>query len=117
MKQIIRHILILLLLAACSTTSHLPEGEQLYTGQREMIIHNPQPTYVGETALEEVEAALATAPNNAFLGSSTMRWPIPLGLWVYNAFGQTEKGVGRWIFNKFGANPVLLSNANPDIRV
>ena len=44
MKQIIRHILILLLLAACSTTSHLPEGEQLYTGQREMIIHNPQPT-------------------------------------------------------------------------
>ena len=117
MKQIIRYLLILLLLAACSTTSHLPEGEQLYTGQRAMIIHNPQPTPVGETALEEVEAALATAPNNAFLGSSTMRWPIPMGLWVYNAFGQSEKGLGRWIFNKFGANPVLLSNVNPDIRV
>lgn len=117
MKQIIRHIIILLLLAACSTTSHLPEGEQLYTGQRAMIIDNPQPTPVGETALEEVEAALATAPNNAFLGSSTMRWPFPMGLWVYNAFGQKEKGVGKWIFNKFGANPVLLSNVNPDIRV
>lgn len=117
MKQIIRHIIIPLLLAACSTTSHLPEGEQLYTGQHAMIIHNPQPTPVGETALEEVNAALATAPNNAFLGSSTMRWPIPMGLWVYNAFGQKEKGLGKWIFNKFGANPVLLSNVNPDIRV
>ena len=117
MKQIIRHIIIPLLLAACSTTSHLPEGEQLYTGQHAMIIHNPQPTPVGETALEEVNAALATAPNNAFLGSSTMRWPIPMGLWVYNAFGQKEKGLGKWIFNKFGANPVLVSHVNPDIRV
>lgn len=117
MKQFFRHIIFLLLLASCSTTSHLPENEQLYTGQRAMIVHNPQPTPVGETALEEVNAALATAPNNAFLGSSTMRWPIPIGLWVYNAFGQKEKGLSRWIFNKFGANPVLLSSVNPDIRV
>lgn len=46
-----------------------------------------------------------------------MRWPIPIGLWVYNAFGQKEKGLSQWIFNKFGANPVLLSSVNPDIRV
>ncbi len=110
-------LLFLILAASCSTTKHIPEGEQLYTGQRGMIIHNPYPTSVGETAIEEVEAALAAAPNNAFLGSSTMRWPIPLGLWTYNVFGRSEKGVGRWIYNKFGNEPVLLSSVNPDIRI
>ena len=49
---------LIVLLPACSTTSHLPEGEQLYIGQKPMIISNPQPTTVGETALEEVEAAI-----------------------------------------------------------
>lgn len=112
------HILwaLTLLLTACSTTRHLPEGEELYTGQKSMVVHNPTPTRVGETALEEVEAALAAAPNNSLLGSSTLRTPIPFGLWIYNGFGHYEKGFGRWIFNKFGAEPVLISSVNPDIR-
>ena len=33
-------LLFLILAASCSTTKHIPEGEQLYTGQRGMIIHN-----------------------------------------------------------------------------
>ena len=36
--------------------------------------------------MEEVEAALATAPNNSLLGSSTIRIPFPMGLWIYNGF-------------------------------
>ena len=104
------------LLAACSTTKHLPEGEILYIGQRPTLVDNPQPTSVGETALEEVEAALAKAPNNSLLGSTSVRIPFPLGLWVYNGFQKYEKGLGRWIFNRFAAEPVLLSGVNPDIR-
>lgn len=104
------------LLAACSTTKHLPEGEILYIGQRPTQVDNPQPTSVGETALEEVEAALAKAPNNSLLGSTSVRIPFPLGLWVYNGFQKYEKGLGRWIFNRFAAEPVLLSGVNPDIR-
>ena len=104
------------LLAACSTTKHLPEGEILYTGQKPMIVENRCETSVGETAMEEVEAALAKAPNNSLLGSSTVRIPFPLGLWVYNGFKKYEKGLGRWIFNRFAADPVLLSSVNPDIR-
>lgn len=106
-----------LLLAGCSTTKNLPEGEVLYTGQKSMIIHNPTPTPVGETALEEVEAALATAPNNSLLGSSTVRIPFPFGLWVYNGFVKYEKGLGKWIFNRFATKPVLMSSVNPDIRI
>ena len=105
-----------ILLAACSTTKHLPEGEILYIGQRPTLVDNPQPTSVGETALEEVEAALAKAPNNSLLGSTSVRIPFPLGLWVYNGFKKYEKGLGRWIFNRFAAEPVLLSSVNPDIR-
>ena len=105
-----------LLAAACSTTKNLPEGEVLYIGQRPTLVDNPQPTAVGETALEEVEAALAKAPNNSFLGSTSVRIPFPLGLWVYNGFQKYEKGLGRWIFNRFAADPVLLSGVNPDIR-
>lgn len=116
MKQLIVYMLGYCLLVACSTTKHLPEGEILYTGQKKMIITNRSETPVGEIAMEEVEAALATAPNNAVLGSSTVRWPLPVGLWFYSGFEKYEKGVGHWIFNRFAAKPVLMSAVNPDIR-
>ena len=115
----LRHFFIIicsLLWVSCSTTRNLPEGEVLYIGQRPTLVDNPQPTSVGETALEEVEAALAKAPNNSLLGSTSVRIPFPVGLWVYNGFQKYEKGLGRWIFNRFAADPVLLSTVNPDIR-
>ncbi|MGN0047831.1 MAG: BamA/TamA family outer membrane protein [Bacteroides sp.] len=117
MKRLTIYIIGILLLTSCSTTKHLPEGEILYTGQKPMIVLNRSTSSVGETTLEEVEAALATAPNNSFLGSSTMRTPFPIGLWFYNGFQQYERGFGRFLFNKFAAKPVLMSAVNPDIRV
>ena len=109
MKKLVYILLATLLLAACSTTKHLPEGEVLYTGQKPMIVENRSDTKVGETAMEEVEAALAKAPNNSLLGSSEYRIPFPFGLWVYNGFAKYKKGFGKWIFNRFAATPVLLS--------
>lgn len=116
MRRLLLYIIGIMLWSGCSTTKHLPEGEILYTGQKPMIVLNRSETAVGEIAMEEVEAALATAPNNSFLGSSTMRTPFPFGLWFYNGFHKYEKGFGRWLFNKFGAEPVLLSTVNPGIR-
>ncbi len=116
MRRLILYIIGILLMAGCSTTKHLPEGEILYTGQKPMIVENRSKTPVGEVAMEEVEAALATAPNNSLLGSSTMRIPFPLGLWIYNGFVKYDKGFGKWIFNRFAAKPVLMSSVNPDIR-
>lgn len=66
MKRLILYIIGVAFLSACSTTKHLPEGEILYTGQKPMIVENRSTTPVGETAMEEIEAALATAPNNSF---------------------------------------------------
>ena len=81
-QYILSHIYIpicLLLLAACSTTSHLEEGEQLYIGlenidwQGEPQGHNDH--FVDTKA--EVEAALATKPNGALFGSSYYRTIFP----------------------------------------
>ena len=116
MKQLILYIIGLIILAGCSTTKHLPEGEILYTGQKPMVVLNRSVTPIGQIAMEEVEAALATAPNNSVLGSSTMRFPFPVRLWIYNDFQKYQKGFGKWIFNKFAATPVFLSTVNPEIR-
>lgn len=105
--------------SACSTTRNLPEGETLYIGVDKMEVVNADDSETGVTALEEVEAALSYPPNNAILGSNSLRWPLPIGLWVYNNFEKykDKKGVGRWIYDHMAANPVLMSNVNPSTRV
>lgn len=117
MKRLLYIIGVIVVLASCSTTKRLPEGEVLYTGQKPMIIKNPVETKTGVSALEEVDAALAKAPNNALLGSSVYRTPFPIGLWFYNRFVESKRGLGKWFFDHFAATPVLMSTVNPDIRI
>ncbi|MBP1594214.1 MAG: hypothetical protein H6Q12_1232 [Bacteroidetes bacterium] len=107
----------LLFLTACSTTRNLPEGETLYTGMKKTVVENRDASKAGDEALEEVNAALAVAPNNALFGSSSVRLPFPFGLWMYNAFKTHEKGLGHWMFNRLATEPVLISTVNPDVRV
>lgn len=173
---IIMYIAAFLLSGSCSTTSHLPEGETLYTGigtisyvdqelkdkhkkrQRDggVIVaiadateqvmdvlkgNTPSAQPEQETpeagsplaklsaaelsaeqkALEPVEeeldVVLAYPPNNSFFGSSTVRTPLPIGLWAYNAWGDKQKGLGHWLYRKIGSTPVLISSVSPDTRV
>lgn len=107
---------LLTLLISCSTTQFLPEGEILYTGIEKIEVADPGETPEEALAMEEVEAALAYAPNNALFGSSSTRFPLPIGLWIYNGFQKYKSGVGKWIFDKFAASPVLLTTVNPDVR-
>ena len=110
-------LLWLLLATACSTTRNLPEGEVLYTGIKEITVVDEDKTAAGEMALEEVSAALEYPPNNALLGSSSIRLPLPFGLWIYNAFVDKKGKLGQWIFKKLAAKPVLVSTVNPDVRI
>lgn len=105
------------LLAGCSTTKNLPEGEVLYTGIKQITVTEKDKSPAGIAALEEVEAALEYAPNNALLGSSSLRTPLPFGLWIYNAFVNKQNKISQWIFDKLAAKPVLISNVNPDVRI
>ncbi len=116
MKRLTYPLLLLLLLASCSTTKNLPEGEILYTGMKPTVVLNRSTTPVGETAMEEIDAALAKAPNNSLLGSSSIRTPFPIGLWFYTGFQKYKSGFGHWMYNKFAATPVTITSVNPGIR-
>lgn len=168
----------LMLLASCSTTKQLPEGERLYTGiteiayghkaesrqrvktdstgvitamaeaystvaellngnikgkdlenyikkqegltdeQRDSLRHIAK--VVTEASAEvksEVNAALSYAPNNAIFGSSKVRWPLPIGLWVYNRYANSESRFGKWMKSTIGSQPRTISMANPQLRV
>ena len=181
-KRLIFIILPLLLfgLFSCSTTKNLPEGEQLYTGvknirysvdmpkkpkkrknraktdsvgvitsvanavkavdaalegrsyairRREMIDSMSKQElkeykeYLSKqreefsTAKEEVDAVLNYAPNDAFMGSASMRSPIHWGLWAYNGFVNDSTKFGKWMFKTFSTQPVLISTVSPETRV
>ena len=110
-------LLLTLIGAGCSTTKNLPEGEVLYEGIKRVTIAEQDPSDDGENTVSEINAALAYPPNNALLGSSSIRIPLPVGLWVYNAFVNKKGKIGQWIFKKFAAKPVLISTVNPEVRV
>lgn len=110
-------ILAVIVLAACSTTKHLPEEETLYLGLKKVNIVNEDKSPAAENALEEVNGAISIAPNNAIFVNPNVRFPIPFGLWIYNRFERYENGFGHWIFKKLAAKPVLVSTVNPDTRV
>ena len=136
-KRGIYHILALaawaLMMAACSSTENLPEDEQLYTGISALTYTDDYwvmddttaaaatrkpynyDSYM-ETVKEEVAYALDYAPNGAFLGSSYMRSPLQVRLWIYNKYVNSEKGFGKWLRNSFGREPVLISHVTPDTR-
>lgn len=69
-----------------------------------------------EAVREEVDAALAYPPNNNVFGSSSARWPLPIGLWFYNGFAGAESRFGKWMFNSFASTPHTIATANPQLR-
>lgn len=104
------------LVMSCSTTKHLSPGEILYTGLRGIEFSDQDSVEVSDEVLAKVEDALSYPPNNAFLGSSTVRIPLPVGLWVYNA-NVNKKGVFRkWMMNWLASKPVLISTVKPETR-
>lgn len=106
----------LLALASCSSTSGIPDGEQLYTGLKKTRYLDYDDNDHFRSVQEEVEAALAAAPNGAMLGSSYYRTPFPLRLWVWNFWHDKDNALGRWMTKSFGKAPVLMSNVNPALR-
>ncbi|MBQ8064695.1 MAG: BamA/TamA family outer membrane protein [Prevotella sp.] len=130
MTPIKRNILLAttaLLLTACSMTKNIPEGDQLFTGLK--AITYQQPTAAGDsitpadiaqknyaTTKEEVEAALATAPNGAIFGSSYYRMPFSIRVAIWNKYANKESAFARWMTKSLGKQPVLMSWVNPELR-
>ncbi len=101
---------------ACSSTSGVPDDDQLFIGLKKIAYNNYEKNDHFVSIQEEVEAALATAPNGALFGSSYYRTPFPYRLWIWNAFNKSESPIGKWITKSFGKRPVLMSWVNPTLR-
>lgn len=118
MKKALLYILTLFILHSCSTTRLIEDGEQLYTGIKEIEFIDKKEyasTPIGEEAIAEIEAALDAAPNASIAGSSSLRG-IPFGLWWYNTFADSKGKIGQWFFRTFATTPILISKVNPELR-
>ena len=105
------------MMTACSTVRHLPADELLYTGTRGITVSDVEQAPLHEQAVSEARVAFVAPPNNALLGSSRYRAPLPLGLWAYNAFVNDSTRLGRWFFRTFASQPIYISTVNPTLRV
>ena len=118
MNRTVNYILLLVaiaLLAACSATKSVPDDDQLFTGLKTTRYTNYEACDHFYSTREEIDAALATEPNGAFFGSSSLRVP-PYRLWIYNAFYGSDTPFATWMRKTFGKPPVLMSSVNPRLR-
>ena len=84
-------------------TKNIPEDDQLFTGLKKITYQREASDSSDFTSTqEEVEAALATAPNGSIFGSSYYRVPFSFGVSVWNHYNGSESAFGKWMFKSFG---------------
>lgn len=98
--------IIFLILASCSGTRHLPNGEKLYTGA-EIKLESTE--NVNKKLIKAVtEGAVRPFPNKGFLGMRPK-------LWLNNMAGEEPKTkLEKWL-KKNGEAPVLMSSVKPGV--
>ncbi|MCM1483999.1 MAG: BamA/TamA family outer membrane protein [Muribaculaceae bacterium] len=102
--------------ASCSTTKRLGADDILYTGVKKINVNSPDGTKPAAGLSGEVKKAVNVKPNNCLI-SPYLRYPFPLGLWVYNNWDNPPKGFKHWIYEKLVEEPVLISDVRPEVRV
>ena len=106
----------LMLMTACSTTKLVPDDDKLFIGLTNIDYQNYENNDHFIATQEELESALATAPNGALFGSSYYRTPFPYGLWIWNYAQGSSGKFKKWLNKSFGKAPVLMSQVNPALR-
>ena len=106
----------MLFLVSCSMTKNIPEGDQLFTGLKAITYDDCEQDDIFTQTQEEVEAALATAPNGAIFGSSYYRLPFSWRVSVWNRYHDKDSKFAQWMTKNLGKQPVLMSWVNPELR-
>lgn len=105
-----------LCLVSCSTTRLISPEDKLFIGVDNIHYDKTEDAEHFSQVKEEIEVALASQPNGALFGSSSLRSPFPIGLWIWNTFSNSKGFWGKWITKSFGKKPILLKNINPALR-
>lgn len=114
---IILSIILSIIVVSCSTTRRIPDGEHLYNGLK-MNIETPDHEKFPGDVKSDLIKAVNVKPNNALpLITPYVRYPFPLGLWVYNNWNDSAKGLKGWLYNKLVADPVLVNDVKPEAKV
>jgi outer membrane protein assembly factor BamA len=103
MQRSIFFFTILFVLASCSSTKHLPEGEKLYTGATVKMSGSELPSRKRKVLKSDLQGLTRPKPNARVLG-------FPIKLYIYNKFAK-KKPKSFWgkLRDKYGQPPVLLS--------
>lgn len=118
MKRYTNRFLIplLVLLASCSNTKHLPAGETLFNGSKVKIDDKVVSKTEKKILISSLTGVVRPRPNSKLFG-------IPIKLTIYNVAGvpKKKKGLRNWLRNKVGEPPVLMSSvhipANKDLMI
>ena len=99
-----RFVILLFLLASCSGTRHLTNGERLYTGAV-VKLESTEKVNKGNVKTT-IESVVRPKPNSSYFGMRPQ-------LSIYMAAGKNPKGkLKKWL-QKMGQAPVLMTNVNP----
>lgn len=121
MRNKTTHISVFLLIifsviaTSCSTTKRLGKDDTLYTGVKKIKIIKADGNSVPTDVESKVKEAVNVAANNS-LFSPYVRYPFPIGLWVYNNWNNPPSGFKHWLYEKLVEEPVLISDVRPDVR-
>lgn len=114
--QMLLMLAVALIVASCSTTRRIADGELLYTGVKRFDVIASPGQKVSSDVDDQVKNAIDVAPNNSLI-SPYLRYPFPIGLWVYNNWDSESKGLKHWLYEKLVEEPVLVSDVRPEVRV
>ncbi|MBD5207443.1 MAG: BamA/TamA family outer membrane protein [Bacteroidales bacterium] len=110
-------VLLMVWLTGCSTTARLSPSDPLYNGM-ELKLHPTDKEKLPSEMVSDLTAAVNVRPNNPWpILSPYKRSPFPLGLWMYNNWNDSTKGLKGWLYRKLADAPVLVSDARPQTRV
>ena len=105
--------LVAIIVASCSTTRRLEPDETLYTGMGKFEIISADKKKIPSALDAELRKTGETDANNYIIAPFIK---IPLGLWVYNNWNDSSKGLKGWLYKKWVKQPVLISEVKPEMR-
>lgn len=99
------------LLASCSNTKYLKDGEMLYTGTKVEVVSDSLSKKEKKSLAADLKDQLSPKPNSSILG-------LRPKLFFYNIAGEPkkDKGFKHWLKNKMGEKPVLLGNVDKEFN-
>lgn len=104
---------IFLWIVSCSTTSRLAPDEVRYTGMGKFDVISADGKKLPSALESELRKTGETDANDYIIAPFIK---IPLGLWVYNNWNDSTKGLKGWLYRKWVKDPVLVSDVKPEVR-